>query len=224
VSSTTDRGACYAASGVDFRYLFVGLAAWLLLQPIGEIVLGAHDDRVLGMLLGLLLLLGLWSIGLPRRVLRVGQLLVTTVITIAVVTAIWPIPVLQTVGSLLATLYLLTSAAIAFRHLLSHGAVTTNHLLGAMTVYLLIGISWALMLGVTDRLLPGAFRGTTADGLGDFVYLSFVTLATLGFGDIVPVHPIARTLVFLEAVAGQFYVAILVANLVGRYVAAARAE
>ncbi len=209
---------------MNFRYLFVGLAAWLLLQPIGDVVLGAYDDRVLGMLLGLLLLVGLWSIGMPRHVLRVGQVLVAAVIVIAAATIVWPNPALQTAGSLLATLYLLGSAVIAFRHLLSHGAITTNHLLGAMTVYLLIGISWALLLGVTERLLPGAFRGATSDDLGDFVYLSFVTLATLGFGDIVPVHPVARTLVYVEAVAGQFYVAILVANLVGRYVAAARAD
>jgi voltage-gated potassium channel len=224
VSSTAERHACYAASGVNFRYLFVGLVAWLLIQPIGDVLLGPYDDRVLGMMLGLLLLLGLWSIGMPLRVFRFGEVLVTTVIVIAVVTAVWPNTALQTVGSLLATLYLLTSAVIAFRHLFSHGAITTNHLLGAMTVYLLIGISWALMLGVTDRLLPGAFRGATTNDLGDFVYLSFVTLATLGFGDIVPVHPVARTLVYVEAVAGQFYVAILVANLVGRYVAAARED
>lgn len=207
---------------MDFRYLFVGLVAWLLLQPIGDVLLGAWADRVLGMLLGVLLLIGLWSTGMPRRVLRVGKVLVTTVIVIAVVTAVWPNAALQNAGSLLGTLYLLTSAVIAFRHLLSQGAITTNHLLGAMTVYLLIGISWALLLGVTDRLLPGAFHGTTSGGLGEFVYLSFVTLATLGFGDIVPVHPVARTLVYVEAVAGQLYVAILVANLVGRYVAAAR--
>lgn len=224
MSSTAERDACYAASGVDFRYLFVGLVAWLLLQPVGEVVLGPHRDRVLGMLLGLLLLVALWSLGMPRRVLHAGRLLVSVVIVISVVTAVWPNPALQSIGSVLATLYLLTSAVIGFRHLLAHGAVTTNHLLGAMSVYLLIGIAWALMLAVTNRLLPDAFRGVTADGLGNFVYLSFVTLATLGFGDIVPVHPIARTLVYLEAVAGQFYVAILVGNLVGRYVAAARAD
>lgn len=209
---------------VDFRPLFIGLVGWLLVQPVASMYLGPLHDRVLGMLLGLLLLVGLWSLGIPRRVLRLGQVLVTIVIALSFETLVWPNAALQTLGAILATAYLLMSAAIGFRHLLSHGPITTNHLLGAMTVYLLLGIAWALILGTTSQLLPDAFRGITSDGLGDFIYLSFVTLATLGFGDVVPVHPVARTLVYLEAVAGQLYVAILVATLVGRYVAAARAE
>jgi hypothetical protein len=51
------------------------------------------------------------------------------------------------------------------------------------------------------------------------MYYSFVTLTTLGYGDVTPVHPFARTLAYLEAVIGQLYVAVLVASLVGRHVA-----
>ena len=50
-----------------------------------------------------------------------------------------------------------------------------------------------------------------------FLYYSFVTLTTLGYGDITPVHPVARMLSYLEAVIGQLYLAVLVASLVGRY-------
>jgi hypothetical protein len=210
---------------VDFRYLFTGLVVWLLLQPVGLLVLGPLlGERLFGLMLALLLLVALWSLGMPRRVLRLGELLVGSVMLCAVATAIWPNDALQTAGALLATTFLLLSAVIGFRHLLRRGAVTTNHLLGAVTVYLLLGIGWALMLATTNRLLPDAFRGLTSHGVGEFVYVSFVTLATLGFGDIVPVHPVARTLVYLEAVIGQFYVAILVANLVSRYVASLRAD
>jgi len=72
------------------------------------------------------------------------------------------------------------------------------------------------MLVVVD---PAAFGGLDAEPwfqlFPDMVYLSFITLTTVGYGDILPVEPLARFLAFAEAVVGQFYVAILVASLVG---------
>ena len=65
-------------------------------------------------------------------------------------------------------------------------------------------------------LRPGAFSESlsAADGARAFLYFSFVTLTTVGYGDILPVHPAARSLAMLEAVTGPLYLAILVARLV----------
>jgi hypothetical protein len=63
---------------------------------------------------------------------------------------------------------------------------------------------------------PGAFAGAlnAADGGGELIYFSFVTLTTMGYGDITPIHPIARSLAITEALTGQLYIAILLARLV----------
>ena len=73
----------------------------------------------------------------------------------------------------------------------------------------------------TNMAIPDSFHGLTSTAIGapfsELMYFSFVTITTLGYGDLIPVKPLARTVAFLEAIIGQFYVAVLVAWLVGMY-------
>ena len=95
-------------------------------------------------------------------------------------------------------------------------------LLGAVCGYLLLGIIWTVLYRAVETASPGSFSvpaqqagrssGVDRATLG---YYSFITLATVGYGDVAPITPIARTLAWTEAVAGQFYLAVLVAGLVG---------
>ena len=83
-----------------------------------------------------------------------------------------------------------------------------------------MGLICALTYTLIELLLGTAFTNVLNnlawyELLPDFVYFSFVTMTTLGFGDIAPAMPITRFLVYLEAIVGQFYLAILVASLVG---------
>ena len=76
------------------------------------------------------------------------------------------------------------------------------------------------LFSVVALVEPVAFYyagGETGDPVENLLYYSFVTLTTLGYGDITPIHPVARTLAYLEAVIGQLYIAVLIASLVGRY-------
>jgi hypothetical protein len=95
---------------------------------------------------------------------------------------------------------------------------------GAVCGYLLLGIIWSLLYSAVETAFPGSF-GMPAPGSADVVaarpdrgvlgYYSFITLATVGYGDVTPTTPLARTLAWMEAITGQFYLAILVAGLVG---------
>jgi len=105
------------------------------------------------------------------------------------------------------------------RQVLFTGPIDGNKIIGAICIYLLIGLVWTLLYLFIAQAMPGAFNGLDQalwyDNFADVAYYSFVTLTTLGYGDISPVIPIARFLVYMEAIVGVFYMVILVASLIG---------
>jgi Ion channel len=116
--------------------------------------------------------------------------------------------------SLLASLGLLSLMVLT--QVFREGPITFHRVRGAMAVYLLLGLTWALAYEMVAHRQSGAFTGavTGVDETQQWVYYSFVTLTTAGYGDVTPVHPIARSLAMLEALTGQLYPAILLARLV----------
>jgi voltage-gated potassium channel Kch len=98
-------------------------------------------------------------------------------------------------------------------------------IVGAIDGYLLLGVVGGVAFAILDLLQPGALlqsSGTLARV--DYVYFSFITMLTIGYGDIVPVSISARTVAMFLAVGGQMYIAILVAVLVGKFITEAQAE
>ena len=97
--------------------------------------------------------------------------------------------------------------------------VTGDTLCGAIAVYLMIGLTWSLGHGLLEYLRPGSYHvlagGPRPATSKDLLYFSYVTLATLGYGDVVPAADGARSLAVLEALGGTIYLAILVARLIG---------
>ena len=91
--------------------------------------------------------------------------------------------------------------------------------MGAICIYLLLALVWAFAYQIVEAYVPGSMNGLDHDlwqhNTDDLVYYSFVTLTTLGYGDITPEEPITRFLAYMEAVTGVFYMAILVASLIG---------
>ena len=112
-------------------------------------------------------------------------------------------------------------SVIVLLQVFREGPITIHRITGAIAVYLLIGLMWSFLYHFIALQSPEAFKlpaslGTyTADTLqSNLLYFSFVTLTTLGYGDILAVHPLARMLVMLEALTGQLFPAILLARLV----------
>ena len=117
---------------------------------------------------------------------------------------------------------------LAAKQVLFSGPIDGNKIVGAIGIYLLMGLIWALLYLFIAQTIPGAFNGLEQlvwyDNFADVAYFSFVTLTTLGYGDISPIVPIARFLVYMEAIVGVFYMAILVASLIGIRVSALRTD
>jgi len=109
-----------------------------------------------------------------------------------------------------------------FSYLGRPGAITRGQLLASVSLYLMVGIFYYAVFNLLEELHPGSFRETgltasAASSRHSLLYLSLATLTTLGYGDVVPVSPPARTFATLEAATGVLYIAITVARLVAAY-------
>lgn len=104
------------------------------------------------------------------------------------------------------------------RQILFTGTINTNKVIGSMALFLLLGVMWAIAYLMLVHLSPHAIQGLHSgpwhENFSDAAYFSFVTLTTLGYGDILPLTPLAKVLAYLEAIVGVFYMAIVVSSLV----------
>jgi Ion channel len=109
----------------------------------------------------------------------------------------------------------LTLAALVLFQVLRQGSITLYRVQGAVAAYLLLGLAWAGAYELVVQISPGAFRPPeeVRDPMA-LLYYSFVTLTTMGYGDITPVLPAARSLAISEALVGQLFPAVLIARLV----------
>jgi voltage-gated potassium channel len=159
-------------------------------------------DLIVGAALGIPVLVGRW---LPQYPTDIGMFLVIDILTAA---------------------FLLYITIMILTQVLSTSRVTLDTIAGAMCSYCLIGLAWAFVYRVMFVINPHAFvfapgsfhifenNTRTEPQLLNFAYYSFATLTTTGFGDITPALGISRAISVLEAVAGQFFIAILIARLV----------
>ena len=112
------------------------------------------------------------------------------------------------------------SAAFAIRFAMRSTKIDAEHIYAALSAYLIAGIFFGVLYHAVEGVWPGSFNIAGARGefpLFDAIYFSFVTLATLGYGDLVPVSEVARGLAIIEAISGQLFLAVMIARLVGSY-------
>lgn len=113
-------------------------------------------------------------------------------------------------------LLLTVSTIVAImRRLATYSHVTLQLVLGLLCIYLLIGLSFGMAYLLVETVRPGAFGDATV-GASGCVYFSFITLATVGYGDITPVNSLARAIAVIEAVLGQLYLVSVVSLAVSR--------
>jgi len=115
--------------------------------------------------------------------------------------------------------FLISAAWLVGKQVLLTGTVDLNIIVGSVALYIMIGYIFSILYTLLLEFSPYAFKGIEAaawyDNLSTTTYFSFVTLTTLGYGDISPATPMAEVLVILEAITGMFYLASIVASLIG---------
>jgi hypothetical protein len=210
----------------NFAYLLTSLLGFLLLTAILAQYPAIGGDQILMFLLEATLIIGIWSLVRQRFWFISGVVLIAigamNIILEILIAHSWALYI----NLIVALLFYLFTTGIAFRSLLTGERIDLNTLMGSICVYILVGISWSIFYYFESVIHPGAFNGitetSTKQQFTDLLYYSFVTLSTLGYGDITPLTPIARTLAYIEALFGQFYIAILVASFVGMHITSNR--
>lgn len=207
-------------TGGHFRPLLLALCVLFLLYPV-MVELGLVSLYRLGFIA--FMIVAIWAVSRDRRLVLAALVLgVPTVVGQFALYAAPTGPVLVTTGAL-ALVFLSFTTIVILRAVLAPGRVTGDKLAGAICAYLMIGLTFAILFSLLEVTRPGSFSlpatlGGSELGRGGeyvFIYFSFTTLTTLGYGDITPLASFARTLTWMEAAVGQLYLAILIARLVG---------
>jgi hypothetical protein len=157
---------------------------------------------------------------------KIRNLVISAVLAIPMLVSIWTNYFVRSdevflIGRISGVFFIAFTIFHVLRHIFQEKEVTKDTIAAAAAVYMLFALMWAFMYDVLEIFQPGSFAISTTQALGGrniFLYYSFVTITTLGYGDIIPVTNIATSLAAVEAVAGQLYLVVLVAWLVGMYV------
>ena len=209
------------------RYNYVLLLAGLLFMLLGGSV-GTENPHVstrvaVDITLFGVFILGVWSLVRSKAAFVSGWVLAGLTFSLTISAYVTETLLLQYLALTAVLVFFFLSCIIAVYDVLFGGVIDINRLVGAACIYLLSGSMWGIVYFLLSVISPGSFVGITgetwSEQLNEFTYHSFVTLTTLGYGDITPVAPVARTLNYLEAVLGQLYLTVLVASLVGIHIA-----
>lgn len=200
--------------------LLATLLSLILISPLGQLF---KDSKLLDMILvTVVMMASLNAVSYRKR----STLLIAIGLAILAVISGWtqafdssgphenhPIYLILT-HSFGAALYIFI-ATLLFKVILAEDEITFDQIFAGVVIYIFIGLAWAHFYGLGEVFHPGSI--TSSNGTDpNFIYFSFVTLTTLGYGDMLPITPLAKALVIVEAITGVMFVAILVSTLVGR--------
>ncbi|MCW8964071.1 MAG: potassium channel family protein [Gammaproteobacteria bacterium] len=203
----------------NFVHLTIALVLLLFISAMADQIPGGLGQQLVQSATIITVAAGIASTKEDRAWFGTGVGFLLAIVIVAVMGLLFEHAGLDYLHLLILVGFYLYATWLAARQILFTGPINWNKIVGAICIYLLMGLIWALSYLFLAQAVPGAFNGLEQlpwyDNFADAAYYSFVTLTTLGYGDISPVAPIARFLVYMEAIFGVFYMAILVASLIG---------
>jgi len=206
----------------NFSYLLLALLIFLFGVPLADDLSRQSGPLVRLLLFSCLLIIGVVSLKGSGRLFSVAIAFVVAGVIFSTVAVQKVSPAFEYAAYASLLGFLLIAIGYALKQVVIGTEISRNRLIGAVCVYLLLGVIWAMVYTLLDIISPGSFHGVSR--LGEpgwdsaWIYFSFVTMTTLGYGDLLPISATARALAYMQAVVGQFYIAILVAGLVSAYI------
>ncbi len=206
----------------NFSWLLLALFVFLVIVPVADDLAIVSKPGIKALAFSCLVFIGVWSLRGSGRPFSVGIIFMIAGIAFNVLAVNLSSPVYLYASFAALFGFLLVAISFTLKQVALGTDISPNRLVGAVCVYLLLGVIWAVAYTMLEMISPGSFGGfTPLQGRGwdsEWLYFSFVTMTTLGYGDLLPVSATARALAYMQAVSGQFYSAILVAGLVSAYI------
>ena len=197
----------------------------LLFSELGLIVIYPfltgieYRDEIFRLLAVIVFSSALYSLMGRGRITTIGLILGAPAIVLRVIHIVEHRPLFKLPDEILGIVFLTFVTSVLVWSIVKNPSVTGDTLAGAVSAYFLIGITFGVAYMMIDGLMPGSFKDTVLPGKqftpSDFTFFSFVTLTTVGYGDIVPWAAHARSLAIVESVIGIMYPAVLISRLVG---------
>jgi len=206
----------------NFAWLLFALVVFLIVLPTAQHVDFVSGGFIRAFTFSWLLGFGVMSLRGFGKFYAVGIAIAFTGIVLSILAANIPSSILHATSLAALWGFLLVTIWCTGSQILTSNEISANRVVGAISLYLMLGILWAVTYATLELLSPGSFAGfsepRSQGWSSEWIYFSFVTMTTLGYGDLSPLSSIARTLAYMQAVFGQFYIAILVAGLVSAYI------
>jgi voltage-gated potassium channel len=211
----------------NFAYLLIGLLAVLTINPITLDLFNYSSSLLTSLTFSSTMVIGIWSLHESRALFRLGLILIGISLAASGLSSIFPGWHLEIIDMTVVMIFCGMSFRFILEDITADLKVDINRVIGAACLYLLIGLIFGLLYTILETFVPGSFSNLPEQAervSGELFYYSYVTLTTLGYGDIVPLRPIARTLAFLEAIVGVFYMSIMIGAMIGLLLNRANAE
>lgn len=206
----------------NFLYLLLGLLVILVAAPIVQQFTQQSKSLVLHVAFSATLIIGIWSLVSDRRWFMFGIALTVADLVLTTGSVTTGSGIMVTAALLIQIAFFALSLVFALQSILFTSHMDLNRIVGAICVYLLLGLLLGTVNILIDTFVPGSFKGIDAAATTSrefaLIYYTFVTMTTLGYGDITPTGGLARAIAYLAAIAGQFYIAVLVAMVVAQYI------
>ncbi len=222
-SSSAAELQCSQMREVNFNYLLASLIVLIIALPVLYEYTAWDHPELLEIVFGSALILGVVSLAGQAREFLAGLIVALSALLCAAVSVFSGLILFRSLMISAALVFVVQAIVYSARQVFLAGTVNLNKIVGAVCIFLLLAVLWAMLYQFLEVMTHRSFSGIASDPghlhFHRFVYFSLVTLTTLGYGDIAPATPLAGILATLEAVVGVFYIAILVAALVGDFMA-----
>ena len=208
---------------IRFIFLFFFLLLSIGLIPLLSEWGFGYAAEILQILFALALIGALITI-VGQRLLSLLLVMVFLIAVLKLLYLLFHLNVILPTSEVLQVFFCFIAVVLILRFVMQAETVNNDVVFAALSVYLLFGLIFGFIYFMVERVWPGSLVHTGAGNfleggiqLGQAIYFSFVTLATLGYGDIIPASDVIRSLAIVETMCGQVYLVVLVARLVTLY-------
>jgi len=204
--------------GNNFSYLCAALMALLFSAAIVRDFPNTWGEDFFSLMSILMLIVSAKSIKTEIAWKNMVYVLIALLVALTLISKFFVFPVMPYLILLLLLFFFMGSFSSSYQQILLEGDIDKNKIIGSVSLFLLLGLIWAMVYLLLFQIDPHAFSGIEAgtwqQNFSSMTYYSFVTLTTLGYGDVLPKSHLAEFFVSIEAIAGVFYMAIIVSSLI----------